>query len=70
MAGDFQGNRMQIAATICRTVQYSEDDFRMRATTFIFSDKDTVEYMLKATGQTDVGALNLSRVAADSEYHS
>lgn len=59
---------MQIAATIRNAVRIGPDDYEMRSKTFIFSEKDTIEYMLKATGEKNVCALNLSMVATDSEY--
>ena len=62
---------MQISATIRYWEQTSpEGHGQMKGKTYIFSDKDTVEYMLKATNQKDVSDLNLSNVATDSEYHS
>jgi hypothetical protein len=59
---------MQIAATIRTAVQIGPEDYEMHSKTFIFSSKDTIEYMLVATGVTDVCDLHLSQVAADSEY--
>ena len=60
---------MQVAARIAEAVQIGPQwEYEMRSKTFIFSEKDTIEYMLKSTGQTDVCALNLSSVAIDSDY--
>ena len=57
---------MQIAARITEAVQIGPQwEYEMRSKTYLFNEKDSIEYMLKATGQTDVCALNLSMVAAD-----
>lgn len=42
----------------------------MKSRTYVFSDKDTIKYILESTGQKDVSDLNLSNVANDSEYKS
>jgi hypothetical protein len=64
-----EGEGMQIAATIRYCEQISpEGHIQMCAKTYVFSDKDTIEYMLKATGMKDVSFMNLSNVATDEEY--
>jgi hypothetical protein len=60
---------MQIAATIRYFEQISpEGHIQMYAKTFMFSEKDTIEYMLKCTGMKNVCDLNLTQVATDTEY--
>jgi hypothetical protein len=59
---------MQIAATIHNAVQIGPDDYAMYSKTYLFSDADSIKYMLKCTGMKDVCDLNLSMVVPDSEY--
>lgn len=59
----------QVAAVVTRLIDVGEGNFEHRKVVFIFQDKDTIEYMLRATGARNVGDLRLTKIADDEDYH-